>query len=98
MITKEHLDQMRHAVGYHSNNPGYRNAFHTNPDDKVWQYLKDHGFAEGGIERLGSFYYWVSETGKDLIGLKEQQEYKQQIDDQHERTIQDLCETYGLEF
>jgi hypothetical protein len=97
LIGSKHVNQLRHAVGFFSDNPGFRNAFHTKEDDKVWILLKKLGFADGGIERMGSFYYWVTDEGKALIGLEEQKIFKSGIDRDHERNIQDLCEIHEIE-
>lgn len=95
-LNEKHLEQMRHAVGFFSDAPGYRNAFHTEKDDPIWSELKELGFAEGGIERLGSCYFWVSDAGKSLIGLQEQQRFKESIDRRHQRFVVDLCEEHDL--
>jgi len=97
-IGKKHLDQLRHAVGFYADKPGFRNAFHTDKDDAIWNELKELGFAAGGIERLGSCYFWVTEQGEELIGLGEQKRYKEGIDRQHERSIEDICETHDIVF
>lgn len=87
MITKKHLDQMRHAVGYHSDNPGYRNGFCTAKDDKIWTDLEDLGYAKG-YENLGTHGFYVTDSGKELIGLEEQIRYKEDIDSQHRENIE----------
>ena len=97
MITTKHLNQMRHAVGFYSDNPGYRNNFHTSPEDYIWIDLKEWGFAEGGIERLGSFYYWVSELGKELIGLEDQIRFTKGLQEKHSEEISYIEETYEID-
>ena len=72
MLTPEHLSQMRHAVGFYSDTePGYRNHFSTEQADPIWRTLETMGYAHGRI-KFGAFFFYVSESGKKLIGLDEQ--------------------------
>lgn len=88
---------MRHAVGYHSDNPGYRNYFCTEEDNAVWSYLVDQGFAAGS-ERLGSYGFWLTEKGEDLIGLPEQIRHKEGIDRRARQNFEEFCEDRQIEY
>ena len=96
MLEKQHLDQMRHAVGYYSGSPGYRNHFASESDDSVWCLLVDHGLAEG-MEGMGFYNFRVTESGKALIGLEEQKRFKEEIDRCHEKNIDSFCEYHGID-
>ena len=97
MIGKKHLEQMRHAVGFFSEIPGFRNSFHVAKEDAIWNELKTLGFADG-TEWLGSYHFWVTDEGKALIGLDEQIRFKERLDRRHERNIEDICETHNITF
>ena len=95
-ITTKHLDQMRHAVGFFSERPGYRNRFCTESDDPIWVELVDLGFA-GSSNGFGAFTFWLTESGTALIGLDQQVKFKNDIDKDHVVNIRKLCELHEID-
>lgn len=94
-ITSEHLSQMRHCVGFYSDNPGSRNYFYTDSGSVIWNNLIDLRFAIEHSKSENGSYFSLTLAGKELIGLAEQIIYKKQIDAKHEESIKSLCDLYN---
>jgi hypothetical protein len=74
MITKYQLDLMKHAYGYDSKVPGYRNYFAATPDsedDREWAQLVLDGYAEIRMQPDDSGWqnriYSVTSKGTDFM-------------------------------
>ena len=73
MITKEQMDLMKHAVGFDSDTPFYRNRFAAWPDspnDKEWGSLVIGGYAEvlqTPNEIFPYMFYRVTQRGIDEL-------------------------------
>ena len=96
-LTSEHLRQMRHCVGFYSDNPGFRNHFSTDSPSIIWNNLVDLGLAVDHLKSENGSYFSLTESGKEFIGLPEQIVYKEQVDAKHEESIKSLCDIYHLE-
>ena len=96
-ITIDHLRQMRHAVGFFERRPGYRNMYNTGSEtSEIWEYLKEIGLAGGGNERLGSISYWLTDEGKEFIGLPEQIRMMEQVSEDREEAYKRFCEHHDV--
>ena len=87
---------MRHAVGYFSDNPGYRNYFQTEQNNEIWGDLVEWKFAQGQ-ERSGAYYFYLTDLGKEILGLEEQIRFKEKLDSNHQSNVDYLCEVYEIE-
>ena len=96
-ITSEHLRQMRHCVGFYSDNPGSRNYFNADSNSVIWNNLIDLRFAIEHSKSENGSYFSLTLAGKELIGLAEQITYKEQIDAKHEDSIKSLCDLYDID-
>lgn len=66
-IEAKRLDMMKHAWGFDSNSPGYRNYFATH-NDKDWDAMCESGLAvKGNTDESGMIYYHVSPLGIEVL-------------------------------
>lgn len=96
-ITSEHLSQMRHCVGFYSDNPGFRNYFNADSNSVIWNNLIDLRLAIEHSKSENGSYFSLTLAGKELIGLPDQIAFKEQIDAKHEDSIKLLCDIHHLE-
>ena len=96
-ITSEHLRQMRHCVGFYSDNPGFRNYFYTDSNSVIWNNLIDLRLAVEHSKSENGSYFSLTLAGKELIGLSDQIIFKEQVDAKHEESIKTLCDLYYIE-
>ena len=94
-ITSEHLSQMRHCVGFYSDNPGFRNYFNADSNSVIWNNLVDLRLAIEHSKSENGSYFSLTLAGKELIGLPDQIIFKEQIDAKHEESIKSLCDLYN---
>lgn len=84
MITKEHLDKMRHAVGFFYDEPGFRNYYCAEASDVHWLELCELGYAIPRKVCRREIYFAVTDQGKSLIDLDGQRAFARRMVVQHD--------------
>lgn len=74
-ITAEQMRKLRHAVGFYSDEPGFRNYYWADSSDTDWEVMAAMDFAVAGAFSGSQRCYSVTKKGKQLIGLSEQRQF-----------------------
>ena len=78
MLTDQHIEEAKHAVGLDYKNPytrhgkkfyrPYRNNFATTITDKIWTELKSRGYAEHDTPSEYGVIFWLTNKGLEWLG------------------------------
>ncbi|AKO91957.1 hypothetical protein BEH_07500 [Priestia filamentosa] len=68
-VSKQQLEEMKHALGMSYKSKPYRNYFHVNEPDDDWEDLVNKGFAKRGtgINKGTSTVYWLTYAATKLV-------------------------------
>ena len=73
MLTKEHIEILRHTLGADGRVPGYRNYFAADEEGDNYATITElvgMGLMQRGVTIPGGLiYFHVTEAGQDLIGV-----------------------------
>lgn len=77
-LTTEHIDKAKHCIGLDYKKPykrhgkkfykPYRNFYCTSPTDKIWNELKEKGYAVNDEPKKECCNFWLTRKGLDWLG------------------------------